>query len=341
LEEEFGFQHDRLKVVKGGINAWRQVGYPIEKGAASSPNISRGQHRSVELSYSVTLGNMREETDKASIWIPIPRSNSVQSLEDFRLSDDVPYTILTDEKYNNRFLHFELSEDQIRNSGFSLTVFFRVHRKSYKKRELNDDVYPGTDNPLKRFLSPNSLVPIDGKIAQEARSVVQDVKEPSRQAKLLFDHIVATVEYDKSGTGWGLGDALYACDVRSGNCTDFHSLFIGEARSLGIPARFIIGFPLPLEDKAGTIPGYHCWAEFYIEGKGWVPLDASEARKHQEEKEKYFGNLDANRIAFTLGRDIQLPRAHSKPVKNYVIYPYAEANGKEIPVDWRMSFKDL
>ena len=304
--------------------------------AACSSAMSGVQQRSVELSYGVTVADIPEEADKLGVWVPIPRSNSVQKLEELRISDDVPYAILIDKEYNNRFLYILLSREQIRGSEFSFTVAFRVNRKSYEKRVPSE-----ANGSLERFLKPDRLVPVDGKIAEEARSVVGDTKEPSQQARLLFDHIVNTVNYDKSGTGWGIGDALYACDIRAGNCTDFHSLFIGEARSLKIPARFLIGFSLPPEAKSGVIKGYHCWGEFYIEGEGWIPIDASEARKNTERKEEYFRNLDANRISFTLGRDVRLPKAGSNPVKNYVIYPYAEVDGKEIPVKWQMSFSEL
>ncbi len=287
------------------------------------------------------MKDIPEKASKVSIWIPIPRTNSVQSLINIRLSDDLPYTVLADRKYNNQFIHVELSGDQIEGTEVSLTASFRVHRESYKKRELADDVRLGMDNPPGHFLGPNNLVPIDGKIAQEANAVVRGFEKPILRAELLFNHIVATLGYDKSGTGWGSGDALHAYDVRAGDCTDFHSLFIAEARSLGIPARFIMGFPLPVEDKEGTIPGYHCWAEFYIDEHGWMPIDASEAGRNGGIEDGYFGNMDANRVSFTLGRDIQIPRAQDKPVKNYIIYPYAEVDGKEIPVDWQMSFKDL
>ena len=87
------------------------------------------------------------------------------------------------------------------------------------------------------------------------------------------------MKYDKGGTGWGRGDALFACDARRGNCTDFHALVIGMARSVGIPARFAVGLPLPHARGSGEIPGYHCWAELYVRGRGWVPVDASEAVK--------------------------------------------------------------
>lgn len=303
--------------------------------------IASSQQRSVELNYSVTLKDIPEKADKVNIWLPIPRSNTVQKLVDLQVPDDFPYTILTDEELNNKFLCFELSGEQIKNSEISISAVFQVNRKSYKNRGRNDDVPLEAADSLARFLKPNRLVPIDGKIAQEAFNVAGNVKEPSDQMKLLFDHIVDTVSYDKSGTGWGLGDANYACDIRAGNCTDFHSLFIGEARSLGIPARFLIGFPLPSDKEEGTINGYHCWGEFHIAEKGWVPIDASEARKNLERREEYFANLDANRISFTLGRDIRIPGAQSNPIKNYVIYPYAEIDGKEFPVKWQMKFRDL
>src|ERR1035438_3068951 len=95
--------------------------------------------------------------------------------------------------------------------------------------------------------------------------------------------------YDKTGKGWGRGDIYYACQERRGNCTDFHAIFIGYARALGIPARFAIGFPLPADRGEGKIAGYHCWAEFYAKGIGWIPVDASEAAKNPAKREYFFG----------------------------------------------------
>jgi transglutaminase-like putative cysteine protease len=69
----------------------------------------------------------------------------------------------------------------------------------------------------------------------------------------------------------GMGDTLWACDSKHGNCTDFHSLFISTARSQKNPARFQIGFPLPAVKTAAEIPAYPCWAEFYLDSIGWVP----------------------------------------------------------------------
>ena len=39
------------------------------------------------------------------------------------------------------------------------------------------------------------------------------------------------MRYIECGEGWGKGDAVYACDAGTGNCTDFHSYLIALARS--------------------------------------------------------------------------------------------------------------
>lgn len=137
------------------------------------------------------------------------------------------------------------------------------------------------------------------------------------------------MKYDKTIPGWGHGDTERACDIRAGNCTDFHSLFISLARASGIPARFVIGFPLAGKD--GDVKGYHCWAEFYVSGRGWIPVDASEASKSSDPalRTYLFGNLDPDRVQFTMGRDLTLKPKTSEPL-NYFIYPHAEANGREI-----------
>ncbi len=165
--------------------------------------------------------------------------------------------------------------------------------------------------------------------------------DPLRRARRLYDHIVDTMLYDKSKPGWGRGDALRACDVRSGNCTDFHSLFIAEARAVGIPARFIMGVPLPQGQSEGAVAGYHCWAEFYVAGLGWVPVDASEAQKLPEKRDALFAGLDANRIQFTVGRDITLPCSVAGPL-NYIIYPHIEVDGAvHTNIETHLSFRDL
>jgi transglutaminase-like putative cysteine protease len=276
----------------------------------------------LELTYSVSVTNLPAGTDSAYAWIPLPLSDDYQQLRGYSVAGDVPCELVSEPTYGNRFLRFNLK-------GVTGTTHFAV---TYDVLRWPQQVGAGGAAMLdpvsrERYTGPNALIPLSGPPADEARRVAGGESDPLARARLLYDHIVATVAYDKGGEGWGRGDALYACDVRAGNCTDFHSLFIGEARSLGIPARFTIGLPVPLDAPAGEIGGYHCWAEFWLDDRGWVPVDASEAAKHPERREALFGSLPADRVAFTRGRDYALPGASSGPT-NFLIYPYVEVDGQ-------------
>jgi transglutaminase-like putative cysteine protease len=195
---------------------------------------------------------------------------------------------------------------------------------------------------MKRYLEPDKLVPLNDTIAELSRQQTAGDATPLQKARHIYDYVIATMRYDKSGEGWGRGDAVWACTAKRGNCTDFHSLFIGMMRSAGIPARFEIGFPLPEGKSEGDIPGYHCWAEFYLSGIGWIPVDASEAWKNPAKRDYFFGAHDDNRVFFTYGRDLVLSPEQKGPALNYFIYPYAESDGQPVKgLTTHFAFRDI
>jgi len=286
-----------------------------------TPKSSRDLH----LSYAFTV-KIPSGSGKVDIWIPLPRSDGNQELKSFKVTSPLRYSIQRDPEYGNTILRFETTGDRAESLQVKLDVRILRLTQTPDVKKASGQLSDSKENLL-RFLRPDRMVPIDGRIAEEARRVVKAGMSPLEKARALYDYVVETMAYDKSGTGWGRGDALWACDARTGNCTDFHSFFIGMARASGIPARFVMGFPVPEDKSEGEIPGYHCWAEFYVPGMGWVPVDAAEAWKHPEKKEFLFGNLDPNRVAFTIGRDIRLDPG-LEPL-NFLIYPYVQIDGRE------------
>jgi len=308
-----------------------------------SKNVSgtNANTRNFQLTYSVKVEQIPKDTKELLLFLPLPESDRYQQISNLKINSAYPYLVYKDPEYGNSILKIQLSKEI--PQALELSLDLSVKRKAYSLNENHTAKESEiSENNFKRFLLPDRLVPIDGKIALEAQRVIQKEMTEMQKAKTIYDYIVGTVEYDKSGTGWGRGDALYACDVRKGNCTDFHSLFIGMARASGIPARFVMGFPLPEAHTQGELPGYHCWAEFYVEEFGWIPVDASEANKHPEKKEFFFGGLDENRVAFTIGRDIEIDPKGSSVVLNYFIYPYVIIDGKEHPtVETKVKFANI
>jgi len=178
------------------------------------------------------------------------------------------------------------------------------------------------------YLKPEPLVPLDGPIRALALEAIRDRDTDAEKARAIYEKVVGLLKYDKSRTGWGRGDALFACDARRGNRSDFHALVIGMARSVDIAARFAIGLPLPDERGTGEIAGYHRWAELYVRGRVWVPVDASEAAKRPTTRGYFFGHHDENRLEFSRGRHLTLTPAQQGPPLNFFVYPYAEADGR-------------
>ena len=277
--------------------------------------------------YRVTLP---EINDRGHIWIPLPGTDQFQSIELKYIEAPVDQQILEDKKYGNKMFFMVLNPE---NSGETIEICYRV-----KRREKG--VYEDNTVDPQKYLRPNRLVPLNQEFSKIAKEVVAGKLGSLARARALYDHTIDRMRYMKYGDGWGKGDAVYACDIRTGNCTDFHSYFIALSRAAGIPARFAIGASIPSERDEGGIDGYHCWAEFYSNGKWW-PTDISEGDKCSALSTYYFGHHPANRVEFSHGRDLVVePGPASGPI-NFLAYPVLEISGETAKADVKFFFNRL
>jgi transglutaminase-like putative cysteine protease len=307
-----------------------------------APSVFAQDSRHFTFHYAFTVRNLPAGKN-VRIWIPAAQSDDYQDVKIISAQGDLPLKKTSESRFGNQIyfaetsgstqpeLHFDVEYDVTRHERVALgPTAPHLVAASLSSTEKQQD------------LQPDVLVPVTGLPADLAVRVAQGLSQPLDKARAIYDYVFTTMRYDKTGTGWGHGDVLYACDAKKGNCTDFHSLFIAMARSQGIPARFEIGFPLPPDKHSAEIAGYHCWSDFWIDGKGWIPVDISEAWKHQEKRDYFFGSHDVNRIQFSMGRDLRLsPPQDGKPL-NYFVYPYVEVDGQEFPnIALAFSFTDV
>lgn len=296
------------------------------------------RERRFSFTYDVHVPAVRGR--KLRLWVPLPREDRYQKISRLRILSPAPYRVERSQE-GNREAYIVLRGARLRRPT-EIRIRFTALRLEHRVRLR--DPSPGKSLPsaLAVYLRPDRMIPLGGVIAEISREQTRGLTDPLAKARRLYDYVLAHMRYDKSGTGWGRGDAVWACSSHRGNCTDFHSLFIGLVRAAGIPARFHIGFPLPEGQHAGRIPGYHCWAEFYLDGVGWVPIDAADASLDPQRRNFYFGNLDASRVLFTSGRDLRLNPPQKGTSLNYFIYPYAELDGKLFKgVKSEFYFRDL
>jgi len=97
-------------------------------------------------------------------------------------------------------------------------------------------------------------------------------------ARRAFDFTHCTLEYDSTAPSANKG-ALAGLKAKAGVCEEFASLFVATCRASGVPARIVNGYASDIgelagaDDAANLTGRRHQWAEFYLEGKGWIPAD--------------------------------------------------------------------
>jgi len=285
--------------------------------------------RHFQFTYRAFLPEIPPEAGKVRIWIPLASSRDGQKVLHREVSASVSYEIHREPLFGNELLYAEVDRAAARALKFEIDYEATVNGENLS--EARDS------SVLAKFLKSSRLMTVDETVKEKAKAATAGKKSWGEKAKGIYDYVIAHMVYDKTTPGWGQGDTIRACLLGKGNCTDFHSLFISMAHASEIPSRFKIGFTIPRE-REGKIPGYHCWAEFFDEKRGWVPVDASEAWKNPTMKKHYFGRFDTNKFLVSLGRDIDLvPRQAGEPV-NIFIYPYVEMDGRPFNEGIQMDF---
>ncbi len=295
---------------------------PPVAAAADAP-----KSRSFLLTYAGAITG-QEPGAMVKVWIPVPPTNDEQTVETVSKKLPEGAKLYKEPWYDNEMVYFETKAGA--DGSVPYEIVYKVTRKEI--RGLTE-TKAGDANKIARFLQPDELVPISGKPLE----LVKNKKlpdDPVERAKAFYDLVNGHMKYDKpAGKPWGRGDVVWVCDSKYGNCTDFHSLFISLARAHKIPAKFEMGFSIPDKAPKGEVQGYHCWAKFRPSEKGWMAVDISEANKDPKMKDYYFGNLTADRVTVSVGRDIDLVPKQQGKALNYFIFPYAEVDGKAVPND--------
>lgn len=308
-------------------------------GCAEAPS------RTFRFEYIATVKDIPASATEVQVWVPLPQSDEAQSISDLEVEAPGMVRQTTEKGYGNRMAFIDLKAPL--PAEVPVKVTFKATRLETRERSALAPAtlagVAGTKLTEERLLGADHLAPLTAEVVKRASSATEAGGDVDARARAIYDRVLADVDYDKSGQGWGRGDIQYVCDVGKGNCSDFHALFIGMARSQKIPAIFEIGFPLPRDKTEGVIGGYHCWAWYEVAPQRWHPVDASEADKDPTRKDYFFGTLCCNRVAFTRGRDIVLePPQHGEPL-NFFVYPYVEVDGKAdvAKVEKTFSFQEM
>jgi hypothetical protein len=313
--------------------------------AVAKPSVDASSaSRVIFFDYHVDIPAVSPGEGPINIFLPLAVSDEHQEVLKREIKTSIKGEIKQEKTYGNTFWTAKI--DHTDGKVLPITVSYEVRRSVFQQKELellgglllsNEEL---EQNAL--YLKANKRVPVKGSLIEKVQKDLPktDSNAPSVRSRAIYDYVVDNMEYKKVGSGWGNGDTYWACNEKYGNCTDFHALYTSLARAEKIPARFEIGFPFPSDRAEGKIGGYHCWVTTLLPKVGWTPIDASEAKKHPEKRELFYGTHPADRIKFTQGRDLELGEGHTSGPLNYFIYPHVEIAGKAVPkVPTEFSFR--
>ena len=126
--------------------------------------------------------------------------------------------------------------------------------------------------PLWRFLAQTPLTRPGARMRALAAGVDLDRAAPLPALHRLSFAVLDAVAYAPGYTTVET-PAEDAMALAHGVCQDHTHIFIGAARLLGIPARYVSGY-LMMNDRIDQDAG-HGWAEAHVENLGWVAFDVS------------------------------------------------------------------
>jgi transglutaminase-like putative cysteine protease len=280
---------------------------------------------------------------ETKLWIPYPLSDQDQLIGNVSVSGDFAESaVYSDQKYSTPMLYARWKKG---STSRKVVINFAVTRREVVKKDFPKQEAAWDPADYSLYLAPSSLGPIDGVVKELADKIVDGKVTVYDKARAIYDWTCENMYRDPATKGCGPGDVCLLLQKPGGKCTDIHSVFVSLCRAVGVPAREIFGIRQGKKEIEDITQWQHCWAEFFLPGYGWVPVDPADVRKMmliedlkldnqktKDYREYFWGAWDAYRVKLAVGRDLILnPAQKGKPLNTFG-YPYAEIGGT--PLDW-------
>jgi hypothetical protein len=249
-------------------------------------------------------------SEPSSLILRMPRPEVSSSQPKVVVEECVPEPVLAD--FNDMIIQ-QVQLDELGNGKAFFTHSFVVPVYSVITAINPAQVMPYTARTLyEAETSPDDLIKSDDPgIIALAQSLVPTPSyartevSPYRAAELVYEYLLDSYTLLPETRG-GETDPYDILADKRGDSYDFAVLYCALLRALKIPAIPIAGIIVDSEKQARP----HWWCEFYVERFGWVPVDpglgaglrfSPLGTPPPDARSFYFGNMDAQHIAFSRG----------------------------------------
>jgi transglutaminase-like putative cysteine protease len=342
---------DRRKFLKTAAAAGAVGALPWREAVARTT----GDWRSYEIVTRVTILNPR---GVSKAWIPLPMMDETEwhrPLGTTWTGNAAKAQIRRDGKYGAAMMSAEWGGGEAA-PVIEVTSGFMTRDRAVDLSQRNSGAERLSAADVAFYTAGTELIPVDGIVQDTARDIVKGRRSDIDKARAIYEWVVENTFRDPKTRGCGWGDIKSMLESRNlgGKCGDLNAMFMGLARSVGVPARDVYGLRV-----APSIHGYkslgvsspnvtraqHCRAEFFAQGVGWVPVDPGDVRKVVLEepptnlaidhpmvvaaRKRLFGGWEMNWLAYNIAHDVKLPGSAGAKIP-YLMYPNGETGGKAL-----------
>jgi len=288
------------------IRTGRGVGMPVFFDVIKRPGTKTyKEKRSYAITYSVDIKTQKASgTNTLYVWMPRPVASASQRNVQLLSRSMDPFV----EDHRGTAL-FQL-KDLIAGSAATLSLSYLVDvyavETGVKPGSIQND---GASAIRAAYTVATPLIPADDpEVEKLAARIVGKEKNSYLRARKLYDWLTTQAGIQPENQ---TGGALEALQAKKADAYAAAMLFCALARALEIPAIPVSGF---LIDK-NRASFRHFWAEFWIDGFGWVPVDPALGAgagpralpPRADATAYYFGNLDNQHLAFSRGQSVLSP----------------------------------
>jgi transglutaminase-like putative cysteine protease len=310
FETEFGYElwserEIRVRVPDGAISGNLEVrtlrgnSRPFYFDVSGKPGTKTFRDkRSYTFSYAVNIKiNEADKPNALYLWVPQPVTSAAQRNTGLLSRNTEPFV----ENYRGTSL-FQLN-DLVSGAGEEIQVSYLVEVYSQETAVKIQSIKEEKSPMASVYTQPSPLVPSeDPRIKAQAAALLGRERNPYIKAQRIYEWLISEGNIQTEVLNCG---ALEALEEKQGDSYTAALLFCALARAAGVPAIPAAGV---LVDRNRQVIR-HYWAEFWIDGFGWIPLDpalgagaAPDSFNLKQDREAYyFGNLDNQRITFSRG----------------------------------------
>jgi len=231
-----------------------------------------------EITYNVQMKNLGSGEASVNADLALPRTwapDTYIQTTDIRTSEGVATSY---ENRLNKYLNLVSSLAPGDSVSIDVTYLELKYTLSVYTHNIVWNLSYPTD--LAFYTQPETFIESDnGSIQSIASAIVGNTLNPFRIAEKLYSYTISHLTYAPQSRTQG---ALWALENGKGDCSEYSTLFAALMRAVGIPARTVAGHMSQVISLGGSSNSSmswagspHMWAEFYVSGYGWVPVDPS------------------------------------------------------------------